>query len=170
MSAKSSHFQVNDSVVYPAHGVGQIIAEEKQIIGGFELDVYVISFPNEKMTLRVPKNRAQDAGLRKLSNENEIKLVFEVLQKAPRSSRGMWSKRAQEYETKINSGLLSSIAEVVRDLNKNVGDPNRSYSERMIYESAFNRLVSELAAIENIDQKTATERLTSVLEEKEDVA
>lgn len=168
--AETVTFQVNDSVVYPAHGVGKIIAEEKQIVGGFELDVYVISFIEEKMTLRVPKKRANDAGLRKLSSKNEIKSVFDVLKKRPKSPRGMWSKRAQEYETKINSGHLSSIAEVVRDLNKNVGDPNRSYSERMIYESAFNRLVSELAAIENVDAKTATTRLTTVLEEKEEVA
>lgn len=163
-------FQVNDRVVYPSHGVGEITAEETEIIGGMQLSVFVISFPRDKMTLRVPVKRAHASGLRHLSSSQDLRKVFSILQGRAKAGRGMWSRRAQEYEGKINSGNVVSIAEVVRDLHKNVDDPDRSYSERMIYESALNRLAGEFAAVENIDVKQAAEKITDILREKEEAA
>lgn len=161
--AEELKFEVGNQVVYPAHGVGKITDEETQTVGGYEVRVYVISFTKDKMTLRVPVNRAASAGLRHLSTKEDIKKVILILKMRPKSIRGMWSRRAQEYEAKINSGNITSIAEVVRDLHKNVDDPDRSYSERMIYESALGRLVGEYAAIENLDIDKATEALVSNL-------
>ena len=165
--ADSIAFKVNDYVVYPAHGVGQITAEETQNIGGTEIKVFVISFEKEKMILRVPVKRAGAAGLRHLISRTKVGKVISILQGRPKSGRGMWSRRAQEYEGKINSGDILSIAEVVRDLHKNVDDPDRSYSERIIYESALGRLAGEFAAVENIDTKQATERLIDLLKDKQ---
>ena len=159
-------FQVNDSVVYPAHGVGKIIAEEKQIIAGTEIAVYVVSFTKEKMVLRVPVKRAAASGLRHLCTGKELQKMYSVLQSRPKASRGMWSRRAQEYETKINSGDIIAAAEVVRDLHKNVNDPDRSYSERVIYEAALNRVAGELAAVEALEFKDAAERLVEFLRER----
>lgn len=164
---KNIAFKVGDRVVYPSHGVGEIIGEEAQIIGGHELSVYVISFQKEKMTLRVPVKRAMSIGLRQLSSRDDVQKMLAILQGRAKSGKGMWSRRAQEYENKINSGDLASIAEVVRDLHKNVDDPDRSYSERVIYESALNRLAGEFAAIENIDLKQASDHLLNLLGEKE---
>ena len=160
-------FNVNDRVVYPSHGVGEIIAQETQIIGGTELSVFVISFPKDKMTLRIPVKRAAATGLRRLSSPEHITKMMSVLQGRAKIGKGMWSRRAQEYEGKINSGDIISIAEVVRDLHKNVDDPDRSYSERVIYESALSRLAGEVAALEDIDAKIASERLSDILRQKE---
>ncbi|NBO18175.1 MAG: CarD family transcriptional regulator, partial [Proteobacteria bacterium] len=137
-------YKVGVHVVYPTHGVGKIIAEETQMIGDHELRMLVIAFEKDKMTLRVPVHRAAAAGLRLVSTAEQMKKVFVSLKGRARTSRGMWSRRAQEYEAKINSGNIFSIAEVVRDLHQNVDQSERSYSERMIYESALNRLVGEL--------------------------
>lgn len=156
-------FNVGDHVVYPAHGVGKVTGEEKQVIAGGEVAVYVISFAKDKMVLSVPVNRAERVGLRHLSTEGLMDEAIKTLQSKPRLSRGMWSRRAQEYELKINSGEIAAIAEVVRDLHKNVDDPDRSYSERMIYESALDRLAGEYAAIQNVDHKEATEALIKIL-------
>lgn len=166
MSGGSS-FRVGDRVVYPAHGVGEIIGEETQLVGGMELRVFIISLLKEKMTLRVPVKRASAIGLRPLSSDDTLSGVFEVLQAKSKPSKGMWSKRAQEYEFKINSGNVNSIAEVVRDLYKNVEDPDRSYSERVIYESALNRLAGEFAAVKGIAFEAAVNLLMNFLEEKE---
>lgn len=163
-------FKVGDRVVYPAHGVGEITAEETQIIGGMELKVFVISLFKEKMTLRVPVKRAQVAGLRQLCSKGIIQQMISTLQARPKTSKGMWSRRAQEYEGKINSGDVLSIAEVVRDLHKNAEDPDRSYSERVIYESALNRLAGEYAAVEGIESVQALEILNELLKEKEEAA
>ena len=160
-------FKVNDRVVYPAHGVGEIIAEEKEIVGGTEIVVFVISFPKDKMILRVPVHRTEATGLRPLCSSTEVKKVINILQSRPKPSRGMWSRRAQEYEGKINSGSIVSVAEVVRDLYKNVDDPDRSYSERVIYEAALGRLAGEYAAVASIDDKKAEAFLIDVLKEKE---
>jgi CarD family transcriptional regulator len=160
-------FNVNDDVVYPAHGVGKIIAEEKQVIAGVEITVYVVNFPKEKMTLRVPVKRAAATGLRLLCTKKDALKVYAILQSRPKVSRGMWSRRAQEYEAKINSGNIIATAEVVRDLHKNVDDPDRSYSERVIYESALGRLAGELAVVEAVEIKDVTERLVEVLREKQ---
>jgi CarD family transcriptional regulator len=159
-------YKVGNYVVYPTHGVGKIMAEETQMIGDIELRMLVISFEKDKMTLRVPLSRASAAGLRPVSSAEQMKKVFVTLKSRARTSRGMWSRRAQEYETKINSGNIHFIAEVVRDLHQNVDQSERSYSERMIYESALSRLVGELAACEGTDYKTATDKLMKLLRSK----
>ena len=159
-------YKVGNYVVYPTHGVGKIMAEETQMIGEIELRMLVISFEKDKMTLRVPLSRASAAGLRPVSSVEQMKKVFLTLKSRARTSRGMWSRRAQEYETKINSGNIHFIAEVVRDLHQNVDQSERSYSERMIYESALSRLVGELAACEDTDYKTATDKLMKLLRAK----
>lgn len=161
--SKKAEFKVGHYVVYPTHGVGKILAEETQKIGDIDLRVFVISFEKDKMTLRVPVHRAGAAGLRNISSLDEIEKAFSTLKGKAKASRGMWSRRAQEYEAKINSGNLVSIAEVVRDLHRNVDQSERSYSERMIYESALGRMVGELAAAHKIDSKQATEKLMTVL-------
>lgn len=161
-----SLYKVGNFVVYPTHGVGKIMAEETQMIGEIELRMLVISFEKDKMTLRVPLSRASAAGLRPVSTPEQMKKVFVTLRNRARTSRGMWSRRAQEYETKINSGNIHSIAEVVRDLHQNVDQSERSYSERMIYESALSRLVGELAACEGTDYKTANDKLMKLLRAK----
>jgi CarD family transcriptional regulator len=165
-AAAKTQYKVGCHVVYPTHGVGKIVAEETQMIGDVELRMLVISFEKDKMTLRVPVHRATAAGLRPVSSSEQMKKVFITLKGRARTSRGMWSRRAQEYEAKINSGNIFSIAEVVRDLHQNVDQSERSYSERMIYESALARLVGEFAAAEGIDHKTATDRLMKLLRAK----
>lgn len=161
--SEATEFNVGDYVVYPTHGVGRITGEETQTIGDLELKLFVIGFDKEKMTLRVPVRRAQAAGLRHVSNDGQIKKAISTLKGKAKISRGMWSRRAQEYEAKINSGNILSIAEVVRDLHKNVDQSERSYSERMIYESALGRLAGEVAAAEAIDPKEASDRLVKML-------
>jgi len=158
-----AEFKVGGKVVYPAHGVGQIINQETQQVAGTELSVYVISFEKDKMLLRVPTKRASTSGLRVLSNDNDVSKAIKTLKGRSKPGRGMWSRRAQEYEGKINSGNLISIAEVVRDLHKNVDDPDRSYSERIIYESALSRLAAEFAAVNQVELDEATEDLTGIL-------
>lgn len=159
-------FKVGEYVVYPTHGVGKITAKEVETIGEFELQVFVINFEKDKMTLRVPVNRAEAAGLRSVSGEGEVKKALTTLKGRARTSRGMWSRRAQEYEAKINSGCIISVAEVVRDLHKNVDQSERSYSERMIYETAMNRLVGEVAASEKTDSMKAHEKLIRALKKQ----
>lgn len=158
-------FKVGNRVVYPSHGVGEIVEIESQTIADIKLEVYVISFPHDKMTLRVPVSRAKIAGLRSLATEGDINKVYSILNEKPKRGNKMWSRRAQEYEAKINSGEIEAIAEVVRDLYKNV-DNDRSYSERTIYESALNRLASEIAVLEQISAKSATDKLVELLKEK----
>lgn len=162
----STDLTIGDYVVYPTHGVGKIIGEETQEVGGMTLQLFVISFEKDKMTLRVPVARARTAGLRGISDMSQIEKAFKTLQGRAKTSRGMWSRRAQEYESKINSGNLISVAEVVRDLHKNVDQSERSYSERMIYESAFSRIVGELAAAEKTDITKATDKLLGVLKKQ----
>ena len=158
-------FSVGTKVVYPSHGIGEITAIEAQTVGGMELKVYAISFPQDKMVLRVPVNRAQTSGLRGISDKTNVDKVFERLEQKPKVGNKMWSRRAQEFEAKINSGDILALSEVVRDLYKNV-DSDRSYSERMIYESALNRLAHEVAILEDISQEEATSKLVEVLKEK----
>jgi CarD family transcriptional regulator len=163
--SKKPEFKVGERVVYPSHGVGEIIEIESQAIGEIKLEVYVISFPHDKMTLRVPVSRATASGLRTLATKSDVNNVYNILNDKPKRGNKMWSRRAQEYETKINSGQIEAIAEVVRDLYKNV-DNDRSYSERTIYESALNRLATEIAILENITIASATEKLVELLREK----
>ena len=162
---KAPQFKIKDRVVYPSHGVGEITNIETQDIAGTKIQVYVISFPQDKMTLRVPVSRAAISGLRNITNRGDLEKIYSTLQTKPKVGNKMWSRRAQEYEDKINSGNVIAIAEVVRDLYKNV-DSDRSYSERTIYESALNRLASEIAILENISTGDATAKLIEILKEK----
>lgn len=163
--SKNPEFKIGEKVVYPSHGVGQIVEIESQMIADMKLEVYVISFPQDKMTLKVPVSRASAAGLRTLVTKSAINDVYGILQGKPKRGNKMWSRRAQEYEAKINSGEIAAIAEVVRDLYKNV-DNDRSYSERTIYESALNRLASEISVLEQISSLEASDRLVDLLKEK----
>lgn len=161
----SSEFKVGERIVYPSHGVGEIVNVEQQIIAGADIRVYVISFPQDKMILKVPVNRATISGLRKLVSKTDLTIIYSTLQGKAKQGNRMWSRRAQEYESKINSGNIVAVAEVVRDLYKNV-DSDRSYSERTIYESALNRLAGELAILENINSDEAINKLVEVLKDK----
>ncbi|MES2032633.1 MAG: CarD family transcriptional regulator [Pseudomonadota bacterium] len=164
MSKNGLAFAVNDNVVYPAHGVGTIRAVETQEVAGMSLEVYVITFDHEKMTLRVPTKKAVTSGLRPLAEGNVVSKALTTLKGRARVKRTMWSRRAQEYEAKINSGDLISIAEVVRDLHRAENQPEQSYSERQLYESALDRMAREVAAIEKIDRDAAVGILTKSLQ------
>jgi len=161
--ARKHKFSLNDFVVYPSHGVGKVVGIENQEIVGTKLKVFVISFEKDKMTLRVPVGKTETTGMRELSTPNEMKVALKMLKGRARVRRTMWSRRAQEYEAKINSGDPVAIAEVIRDLYRNEDQPDQSYSERQIYEAALERLARELAAVEKTDEETATERLVGVL-------
>lgn len=160
---KEPEFAEGDYVVYPTHGVGRIQGVVTQEIAGTTLKVIVINFEKERMTLRVPVAKATNSGLRRLSSRKEMETALKTLKGRSRVRRMMWSRRAQEYEAKINSGDPVSIAEVVRDLYRNAGQPDQSYSERQIYQAALDRLARELAAVEKIDEMAAAEKLESVL-------
>ncbi len=162
--AKQQKFEAGDYVVYPAHGVGKVLAVEEQEIAGHRLEVLVIEFDKERMILRIPTAKVSAAGLRNLSTRKEMQEALKTLKGRSRAKRAMWSRRAQEYEAKINSGNPISIAEVLRDLHRNADQPDQSYSERQIYQSALERLSRELAAVEKIDEDTAQEKLESVLQ------
>ena len=155
MSKSAQDFTTGDYVVYPAHGVGQIAGVETQEVAGISLEVYIITFDHEKMTLRVPTKKAKTAGLRPLANNDVVSQALTTLKGRARVKRTMWSRRAQEYEAKINSGDLVSIAEVVRDLHRAENQPEQSYSERQLYESALDRMAREVSAIEQIDRDAA---------------
>ena len=161
--AKAFMCKPGDFVVYPTHGVGKVVSVEIQEIAGHRLKLFVISFDRDRMTLRVPVTKASTSGLRKLSSRKMMDTAMEILKGRARVKRTMWSRRAQEYEAKINSGDPVSIAEVVRDLFRNIGQPDQSFSERQIYEAARDRLASELAAVEKIDVGTAAEKMELVL-------
>ena len=163
MTKSVNEFSVGDHVVYPAHGVGTVKAVEVQEVAGISLEVYVITFDHEKMTLRVPTKKAKAAGLRALAEGNVVSQALTTLKGRARVKRTMWSRRAQEYEAKINSGDLISIAEVVRDLHRAENQPEQSYSERQLYESALDRMAREVAAIERIDREAAIGILTKSL-------
>ena len=163
MSKSGHEFSVGDHVVYPAHGVGQVQGIETQEVAGLKLEVYVITFDHEKMTLRVPTKKAVTSGLRPLAEGNVVSQALTTLKGRARVKRTMWSRRAQEYEAKINSGDLISIAEVVRDLHRAENQPEQSYSERQLYESALDRMAREVAAIERIDRDAAIAMLNKSL-------
>ena len=160
---EGSDYKVGNWVVYPTHGVGKVMGVENQEIAGTKLKLIVISFEKDRMTLRVPIDKASDSGLRKLSSPEEMKGALKTLKGRSRVRRTMWSRRAQEYEMKINSGDPVSIAEVVRDLHRKEDQPDQSYSERQIYQAALDRLARELAAVEDIDEEAATEKLEKLL-------
>ena len=149
-STSRQGFKTNEHIVYPSHGVGRIVAIEDQEVAGFKLELFVISFEKDKMTLRVPVSKIVSVGMRKLSEPAVVKKALETLKGRARVKRTMWSRRAQEYEAKINSGDLVSISEVVRDLYRSEAQPEQSYSERQLYEAALDRMARELAAAENL--------------------
>ncbi len=156
-------FKVGDHVVYPTHGVGLIQEVHSQEIAGHKLELFVISFERDRMTLKVPVSKVATSGLRKLSPRKHMETALATLKGRARVKRTMWSRRAQEYEAKINSGDPVAIAEVVRDLHRNVGQPDQSFSERQIYEAARDRLAAELAAVERVDVAQATQKLENLL-------
>ena len=156
-------FKAGDYVVYPTHGVGLVKGIEKQTVGGIALELVVVTFDNDRMTLRVPVAKMATSGLRKVSSRKIMDDAITTLKGRARVKRAMWSRRAQEYEAKINSGDPVAIAEVIRDLHRSANQPDQSYSERQIYEAALERLARELAAVEKIDEAAATERLEKVL-------
>ena len=161
--AKKTEFRPDDFVVYPTHGVGRIVSIEEQEIAGLRLEMFVISFEKDKMTLRVPTSRATEIGMRGLATPDLIDRAVETLKGKARVKRAMWSRRAQEYEQKINSGDLMSIAEVVRDLHRNDDQREQSYSERQLYEAALDRLTREVAAVSGIDEAGAQKKVETVL-------
>lgn len=163
MAAKDMAFSEGDFVVYPTHGVGKVVGIESTEIAGQKLKLFVIAFDKDRMTLRVPVTKVEASGLRKLSTRKRMDTAIQTLKGRARVKRTMWSRRAQEYEAKINSGDPVSIAEVIRDLHRNVGQPDQSFSERQIYEMARDRLAMELAAVEKIDVDKATEKLEKLL-------
>jgi CarD family transcriptional regulator len=160
---KGMLFSTGDFVVYPAHGVGKVTDIEKQVIGGQEIELFVVSFERDRMTLRVPVDKVENSGLRKLSTKKIMDQALTTLKGRARVKRAMWSRRAQEYEAKINSGDPVSIAEVVRDLHRGTSQPEQSYSERQIYEQALERLAHEIAAVEKIKPEIATAKLEKLL-------
>ncbi len=162
--ATKTAFSEGDYVVYPTHGVGRVLGVEDREVAGFDLKLFVIAFEAEKMTLRVPVDKVKDSGLRKISSRAKMKSALTTLKGRARGKRTMWSRRAQEYDAKINSGDPVSIAEVVRDLHRAADQPDQSYSERQMYEAALERLAQELALVEKIDRDAAVERLEAVLE------
>lgn len=145
-----SFFKTSEFIVYPAHGVGQIVAIEEQEVAGFKLELYVISFAKDKMTLKVPTPKVTAVGMRKLAEADVVRKALDTLTGRARIKRTMWSRRAQEYEAKINSGDLVAIAEVVRDLYRSDIQPEQSYSERQLYEAALDRMAREIAAVQKI--------------------
>ena len=161
--AKAENFQAGDHVVYPTHGVGKVERIAVEEIAGHRLELIHITFEENRMTLRVPVAKARTAGLRKLSTRKQFDDAMAVLKGKARIKRTMWSRRAQEYEAKINSGDPVSIAEVVRDLHRNAGQPDQSFSERQIYEAAMDRLAAELAALDQTDKPTAINKLIEFL-------
>ncbi len=161
--AKKNEFSPNEFVVYPAHGVGQIVSIEEQEIAGIELELFVISFEKDKMTLRVPTHKATEVGMRSLSTPDTVSRAMNTLKGKAKVKRAMWSRRAQEYEQKINSGDLISIAEVVRDLHRTDDQREQSYSERQLYEAALERLTREVAAVAGTGEEAAQRDIDGVL-------
>ena len=161
--SKKEEFLPEQYVVYPSHGIGQILEIEKKEIAGQMLKMYVIEFEKEKMILRVPIEKTKEIGVRKVSTKNQLKEIFEILTGKAKIRRTMWSRRAQEYEAKINSGDIKLLTEVVRDLFRSDSQPEQSYSERQLYEAARERLSREVAVIEKTDEQKAIEKMETIL-------
>ena len=156
-------FKTSEFIVYPAHGVGQILAIEEQEVAGAKLELFVINFVKDKMTLRVPTAKIVSVGMRKLAEPAVVKKALETLKGRARIKRTMWSRRAQEYEAKINSGDIVAIAEVVRDLYRSEQQPEQSYSERQLYEAALDRLSREISAVQHVTETEAVKEIEAAL-------
>ena len=161
---KSYDFNTQEYIVYPAHGVGKIVSIDKHEVAGIEIEMFVIAFDKDKMTLRIPTEKATAIGLRSVSSPETISKAMDTLKGRARVKRAMWSRRAQEYEQKINSGDLIAIAEVVRDLHRNDEQREQSYSERQLYEAALERLTREVAVVDGVEESAAQEKVGQVLE------
>jgi CarD family transcriptional regulator len=166
-SANKHGFKLNEFVVYPAHGVGQIVSMEEQEVAGFKLELFVINFVKDKMTLRVPTSKVTGVGMRKLSDPEAARRSLEILTGRARVKRTMWSRRAQEYEAKINSGDINAIAEVVRDLFRSEAQPEQSYSERQLYEAALDRMMREIAAVQKVSETEALKVIETQLKKNQ---
>ena len=156
-------FKTSEFIVYPAHGVGQIVAIEEQEVAGYRLELFVINFAKDKMTLRVPTAKIASVGMRKLAEPPIVRRALETLKGRARVKRTMWSRRAQEYEAKINSGDIVAIAEVVRDLYRSESQPEQSYSERQLYEAALDRLAREIAVVQRVTETEAVKEIEDAL-------
>lgn len=156
-------FNAGEYVVYPTHGVGKVADVTKQNIAGSELELLVVNFDKDKMTLRIPTSKISNVGLRKISDEKTMNEAFATLKGKAKVRKIMWSRRAQEYENKINSGNPVAIAEVIRDLYRNENIAEQSYSERQIYEQAINRLASEVSIYSNCSIEEANKKLLDIL-------
>ncbi|HMQ57079.1 MAG TPA: CarD family transcriptional regulator [Rhizobiaceae bacterium] len=154
-SVTRNGFKTSEFIVYPAHGVGQITAIEEQEVAGHKLELFVIQFDKDKMRLKVPVAKAASIGMRKLSETDFVDRALKVVQGRARINRTMWSRRAQEYDAKINSGDLIAISEVVRDLYRAENQPEQSYSERQLYEAALDRMAREIAAVNRLSETEA---------------
>ncbi len=163
-ASKGQGFKTGEFIVYPAHGVGQITAIEEQVVAGYKLELFVISFIKDKMILKVPLPKVVSVGMRKLAEPAVVKRALDTLTGRARVKRTMWSRRAQEYEAKINSGDLVAIAEVVRDLYRSDAQPEQSYSERQLYEAALDRIARELASVQKLTDHEALKLVESQLQ------
>src|SRR5215204_6238065 len=163
-SVQRHGYRTNEWIVYPAHGVGKIVDVEEQEVAGMTLELFVISFAKDKMTLRVPIGKANSVGMRKLADGDTMTKALDTVRGRARVKRTMWSRRAQEYEAKINSGDLVAIAEVVRDLYRSEAQPEPSYSERQLYEAAMDRMSREVATVEHISENEAVSRIEIAIE------
>ena len=160
---KKIHFKIGELVVYPAHGVGKISNVEEQEIAGVKLELYIVDFEKEKLRLKVPTNRAEQKGMRHLADRSMVEQAMKVIRGRARIKRTMWSRRAQEYDAKINSGDMISVAEVVRDLYRSDRQPEQSYSERQLFEQALARFARELAAVRKVDEDQCIRELGEYL-------
>ncbi len=163
---KQNNYSINSHVVYPSHGVGQIINIENTIVMQQHISCYLIYFDKERLTIKIPTNKVEKFGIRPLVSKEQMNEVFSILRSGVKKMKGMWSRRAQEYETKINSGDIIMLAEVLRDLTRDIEDSERSYSERIIYETAIFRLACEYAAIYGIPFETARDKITLTAKDK----
>nr|WP_245411969.1 CarD family transcriptional regulator [Methylocella silvestris] len=162
--ARQGGFKPNEFIVYPAHGVGQIVAIEEQEVAGFKLELFVISFVKDKMILKVPTPKVASVGMRKLAEADVVRRSLDTLAGRARIKRTMWSRRAQEYEAKINSGDLIAIAEVVRDLYRSDSQPEQSYSERQLYEAALDRMAREVVIVQKLTETEALKAIEAQLQ------
>jgi CarD family transcriptional regulator len=165
-SKNKDNFQINNYIVYPSHGVGKIINIETLNVLNQPQKLYIIYFEKEKLTIKIPVEKAEKFGIRHLALKKEIEEVLIVLRGGVKKIKGMWSRRAQEYEEKINSGSIMLLAEVIRDLTRDIQDSDRSFSERLIYETAIFRLASEYAIVLNVSVDNAKDRIISIAKDK----
>jgi CarD family transcriptional regulator len=163
-ASQKQGFKLNEFIVYPAHGVGQIVGVETQEVAGFSLELFVVSFIKDKMILKVPTSKVANVGMRKLAEAGIVEKALATLSGRARIKRTMWSRRAQEYEAKINSGDLVTIAEVVRDLYRSDTQPEQSYSERQLYEAALDRMAREISAVRKLIDSEALKLIESFLQ------